>query len=84
MSAHPLPQQFAIQCDWCKGKLDFDGIELYFPAERLVEGPREHGWRSLDSKHMCSICSEDRGVDVDDLAEGHESAAIEPVGEGER
>lgn len=78
MSTRVLPRQFAIECDWCKRDLTFDeGITLYFPADRIVEGPREHGWRWLDGKHMCSICSEARGVNTDDLAEGPESAVIE-------
>jgi hypothetical protein len=80
MSTRRLPAQYAIRCDWCRDELDHDGIVLHFEAECVVSGPAEHGWRSLDGKHMCANCSEDRGVDADAIAD----AAVATSTEGER
>lgn len=62
MSVRAIEPQFTVVCDWCGAEPEFDSITLYYSASRVEEGARTNSYRSLDGKHMCPTCSEERGV----------------------
>lgn len=68
MSLCSLPPQVAIVCDECQGELhggEWD-ILLHFEVGLADAGAREHGWRVLDGKHICTGCQEAKGQKVNE------------------